>query len=48
VATGARLSEVLAAAANAYEVLGVSSEETSLHDIYLQAVGGNGREEARE
>jgi ABC-2 type transport system ATP-binding protein len=48
VATGARLSEALAAAASAYEVLGVSSEEASLHDIYLQAVRGSSREEAPE
>jgi ABC-2 type transport system ATP-binding protein len=48
VVAGARLSEVLAAAAGAYEVLGVSSEEASLHDIYLQAVGGSSHEEARK
>jgi len=46
VAPGARLGEVLAAAAAAYEVLSVSSEEATLHDIYVQAVGGDGRLEA--
>ena len=46
VAPGARLGEVLAAAAAAYEVLSVSSEEATLHDIYVQAVGGEGRPEA--
>jgi ABC-2 type transport system ATP-binding protein len=46
VAPGARLGEVLAAAAAVYEVLGVGSEEATLHDIYVQAVGGDRRPEA--
>jgi ABC-2 type transport system ATP-binding protein len=46
VAPGTPLGEVLAAAASAYEVLSVSSEEATLHDIYVQAVGGDGRPEA--
>jgi ABC-2 type transport system ATP-binding protein len=39
VAAGARVSDVLEAVARRFEVLEIRSEETSLHDIYLQAVG---------
>jgi ABC-2 type transport system ATP-binding protein len=39
VAAGARVSDVLEAVARTFEVLEIRSEEASLHDIYLQAVG---------